>query len=115
LAPFLPEQSESIEVEQVRHTVERDAVAQRVRSENMKWSTGGDVPLGHLAQGSQACGIDKPDIGAIDVDVFIRADRLECGTKQWGSDHVDLAPYDDDRHVVDMKTINLQTRIEHCH
>jgi hypothetical protein len=81
----------------------------------MKWSTGGDVPLGHLAQGSQSRGIDKPDIGAIDVDVFIWAERLECGTKQRGSDHVNLAPYDDDRHVVNMKPINLQTRIEHRH
>jgi outer membrane biogenesis lipoprotein LolB len=115
LAPLAPEQSESIEEEQVRHTVERDAAPQRVRSENMQWSTGGDVPLGHLAQGSQSSRIDEHDIGAIDEDVLIRAERVERGTKQWGSDHVNLAPHDDNRHVVDMKPVNLQTLIEHRH
>jgi hypothetical protein len=115
LARFVPGQSESVEVEQVRYTVERDAAPQGIRGEHMKWTAGCDVPLRQLAHGSKARGVDKPDPGAIDVHVLIRVERVKRGTQQWGCDHVDLAPYNDNRHAVDMKSVNLHTLFEHCH
>lgn len=81
----------------------------------MKRTTGDDVPLRHLAESGQPIGIDEPDVGAIDVDVFVRAESVERGTQQWRGGRVNLATHDYNGHVVEMKPVNLQTTIDQCH
>ena len=110
-----PRAIESIEGEQVLHATDLDEAPQCVGSENMQWTTGDDVPLCHLAQNCQPFGIYKPDVGAVDVDVFIRSECVERGTQQWGSGCVNFATHHHNRHAVDMKPVNLQTTIDHCH
>jgi hypothetical protein len=97
------------------HTTHLDTAPQRGRSVNMQWATGCDVSLGDLAEGGQSCGIHKSDAGEVDVQVLFWAQRVEGGTQQWSSRHVNFALHDHNCHVIDVKPVNLQTTIDQCH
>jgi hypothetical protein len=99
----------------VTHATGLDAAPKRGRCANVQGTAGDDVPLRHLAESRQPFGIDKSHPGAVYVDVFIGAERVERGTQQWRSGRVNLALHDHDRHVVYMKPMNLYTTIDQCH
>src|SRR4029079_18379974 len=81
----------------------------------MQRTTGADVPVRHLAQRVQSLGINKTDARAVDIDVLVRPESVDGGTQQWGSGPVNLALHHYDRHAVDLKTVNLETTVYHCH
>lgn len=97
------------------YAIDLDAESKCARSVNVQRTTGDHVSSCNLAQNGQPFGIYEPDVGAVDVDVYIRAESLERGTQQWGSGGINLAMHHHNLHAVDLKPVNLRTTVDQCH
>ena len=81
----------------------------------MEWAARRDVPLCDFAQNSQPFGIDVVDGSAVDVHVLVGVECVERSTQERSRRRVDLAAHNHNRHVVDVKPVNLRTTIDQCH